>query len=200
MTDERPRPQYGEYATAEEQVNAGGVSGATSGGTTGSEPNAQSGLTPTVFSSLGSTRNSAPEATRGAAAGPSAGAPGVPHPWDLSLTIFLLTLNAYLVLTSIPDWVNLSATLTTGYRELGYGDYTSTELANAIGSGIVAVQGVLLVAVLYLAITRLRAQRRASPIVFGLGLVAVVLTVVLLMVAMTTDPALADYIATQRGS
>jgi hypothetical protein len=191
MTDERPRPQYGEYATPEEQVKAGGASGAAHVGKTGIEPSAQSGLTPSVFSPRGFT-----------AGGPAgaAGAPLVRRPWDLSITVFLLALNAYLVLTSIPDWLNLGVTLATGYTQLGYGDYTSTELANSVGLGIVAVQVALLISVLYFAIKRLRAQRRAFPITLGLGLLAVVLTMVLLMVAMTSDPALAAYIATQSGN
>lgn len=213
MTDERPRPQYGEYATPEEQVKAGGVpvaatgsaggsagtnagagtaAGATPVGKTGIASTAQSGATPTVFTALDSTPNSAP--------GGSAGAPLVRRPWDLALTVFLLALNAYMVLTSIPDWLNLSDTLATGYSQLGYGDYTNIALANSIGLGIVAVQAALLIAVLYLAIKRLRAGRRAFPIALGLGLLTVVLTMVLLMVAMTSDPALAAYIATQSGN
>jgi len=124
----------------------------------------------------------------------------VRRPLDLSLTVLLLSLNAYMVLTSIPDWLNLGATLVNGYTQLGYGDYTSIPLANSIGLGIVAVQVVLLVAVLYLAIRRLRSQRRGLPIAFGLGLLTIVLTMVLLMVAMTSDPALAAYIATQNGN
>jgi hypothetical protein len=124
----------------------------------------------------------------------------VRRPWDVSLTVFLLSLNAFMVLTSIPDWLNLGTTMTTAYTQLGYGDYTSTTMADSIGLGIVAVQVALLAAVLYLAITRLRAGRRAFPITLGVGLLAVVLTMVLLMIAMTADPALAAYIANQGGN
>ncbi len=187
MTDERPRPQYGEYATPEEQISAGGVP-APAPAPQPSNHHVASQTTPPRFDSA-LTPASTPTV-----------APLVRRPWDLSLTVFLLALNAYMVLTSIPDWLNLSETLAVGYTQLGYGDYTSTELANSIGFGIVAVQVALLIAVLYLAIKRLRAQRRAFPIALGLGLLAVVLTMVLLMVAMTSDPALAAYIATQSGN
>jgi hypothetical protein len=189
MTDERPRPQYGEYATPEEQVTAGGVPVAATG---------SSHAAAAAAAAAGATGGGAAPASATSAG--SAGAPLVRRPWDLSLTVFLLALNSYMVLTSMPDWLNLSDTLATGYTQLGYGAYTSTELANSIGLGIVAVQVALLIAVLYLAIKRLRAQRRGFPIVLGLGLLAVVLTMVLLMVAMTSDPALAVYIATQGGN
>jgi hypothetical protein len=187
MTEQRPRPQYGEYATPEEQLAAMGAQPA-------AQPVPHPVARPEMPPGVSSTAGAGTGAATGAA---SASAPVAPRPWDLSLTVFLLALNAFLVLTSIPDWLNLSATLATGYEQLGYGDYTSTELANSIGLGIVAIQVGLLITVLYVAVTRLRAQRRAFPITLGLGILGVVLTITLLMVAMTSDPALAAYIATQ---
>ncbi len=186
MAEERPRPQYGEYASPEEQILAGGTA-----------------VTPPE----NSPRNFAPPVPgtqlpggSGDVAKPGATAELAPEkrPFDTFVTTFILSLSAFIVISSSGGWADLPATLIQTYEQLGYGEFTSIELASTMGTVIAVVQSALLIMAAIMSIARLRA-RRASwwvPLVFGV--ISIVVTLILMMIVMMTDPALAAYLASTR--
>jgi hypothetical protein len=180
MTEPRPRPQYGEYASPDEQVAAGGYIPPAEP----VEPVAPASRPPARSAS---GRDSAPVAP---AAAPNRNR-------DMVFTTALLALGAYFVVSSIPGLIDLPATLRSAYAASGYGEYTSDATADALGLAAVIVQGVLFVATVWIAMLRLRAKKLAFPVALIGGVVTVVVVLVLVIMAMVLDPALAAYVNSQ---
>jgi hypothetical protein len=171
MSDQRARPEYGEYASVDEQVAAGGYR-------VEAEPPAPEPLAPPLA------------ATR------VAGAPPTTRPWDLALTVTFLVFGAYSVFSSIPSLLDFGSTLDQMYELSGYGDYTELGLARAIGIGILISQSVLFVLTVIVTMLRLRAHKLAFFVPLIGGVLAGIVIFVLLLVAMVSDPALAATIGT----
>ncbi|WP_349897438.1 DUF6264 family protein [Parafrigoribacterium soli] len=179
MTDSRPRPQYGEYATPEEQARAMG------------------------------THRSAPAVQAAAPSGPSlaqASAARDVHPStaqqvrssrDLVMTVTLLAIGLVWVLLSIPGAANLPDTLNRTYELQGYtGGYGPVALASMLGllmniSSIV-VWGISCA----VSVTLLRRHRRAAYVPIIGAVVAGAIALALTLVAMLSDPGLVAYINT----
>jgi len=198
VADERPRPQYGEYATPEEQVLAGGIA---------VPPRDQSPVQESSTSARSTTAHAKdslslpkPEASIGGAAssGINAQLARERRPLDTFVTTFVLSLSAFLVISTSGSWADLPGSLIATYKQLGYGEFTSIEFASTMGTVIAVVQSVLLIGAALVSILRLRAKRSSwwVPVVFGLA--SILLTIVLMAIVMMTDPALAAYIATQQ--
>jgi hypothetical protein len=125
-----------------------------------------------------------------------------PHPvarhrgptWDRVLTIGLLVLGILNVLTGIPQFLRLAETLDEAYAMQGLGDYTADSLASAIGIAVNAVNVVLLLVAVWLAVARLRAGKLAFWVPLSAGAASVIITITLLAVAMLGDPSLAAYL------
>ncbi|GAB3607296.1 hypothetical protein GCM10027413_27050 [Conyzicola nivalis] len=171
MSDQRERPQYGEYASVDEQVAAGGFR-------VEHEQPAAAPLAPP----LATTR--------------VPGAPPTPRPWDLALTVTFLVFGAYSVASSVPSLLDFGATLDQMYALSGYGDYTELELAHSIGIAILVSQSVLFVVTVIVTLIRLRARKLAFFVPLIGGALAGIVIFVLLLVAMVSDPALAATIGT----
>lgn len=182
MSDARERPQYGEYASVDEQIAAGGFA---------VEPDPVS--PPAHLPTNVPAERFAPSLATTRVVGESPAS----RPWDLALTTALLVVGAYSIVTSIPELLNFGATLKELYAAAGYGEYTSISLANGIGVGIVVTQAVIYIATVLLTIARLR-KRRIAFFVPVAGAVASGLVIfVLVLVAMTSDPALAAWVGSQ---
>jgi hypothetical protein len=167
MSEQRERPQYGEYASVDEQVAAGGYAVETAP----AAPPAQ--LAPPVATSR------------------VAGAPPAHRPWDLALTVAFLVFGAYSVVSSIPGLLDFGATINQIYALSGYGDYTELALADGIGIGILVSQSVLFVATVLVTALRLRAHKIAFFVPLVGGVVAGLVIFVLMLVAIVSDPAFA---------
>ena len=183
MTDQRPRPQYGEYASVDEQIAAGGIpvelEPVVTSPTTGVTGPADQGLVP-------------PDPSTRIPGGPPA-----PKSWDFALSVTLLIFGAYTVGSSIAGLLDFSAVLREVYAQAGYGEYTSDGLADSIGIAILVSQSVLFIATLVVTVLRLRAKRVAFFVPLIGGAVAGLLMVALVLVAMTADPALAAWVTSQ---
>ncbi|WP_210506872.1 DUF6264 family protein [Naasia sp. SYSU D00057] len=114
--------------------------------------------------------------------------------WDRVLTIGLLVLGVLNVLSSIPQFLRLPETLDEAYALQGFGDFTADSLASAVGVGINVVNVLLLLGAVALSVARLRAGRIAFWVPVVAGVLAVIATIVLLAVAMLSDPTLAAYL------
>lgn len=182
MSDHRPRPQYGEYASVDEQIAAGGIP---------VEP--EPVVTPSPANATVSDQGLvAPDpATR------VPGAPPAPKQWDFALSVTLLIFGAYTVGSSFAGLLDFSAVLREVYAQAGYGEYTSDGLADGIGIAILVSQAVLYIATLVLTVLRIRAKRVAFFVPLIGGAVAGILMLALVLVAMTADPALAAWVTSQ---
>ncbi|WP_349901772.1 DUF6264 family protein [Parafrigoribacterium humi] len=176
MTDQRPRPQYGEYATPEEQARALGLP-------------AQKAQHPSPAHQpdVPVLRDAARETKRAARA-------RFNRPRDIVITVTLLAIGLVWVLLSVPGTSDLAATLDRTYALQGYtGRYGPVALASAIGMAInissIALWGISAA----VSIGLMRTHRRAFyiPIIGAAisGTVAIVLT----LVALLSDPGLIAY-------
>jgi hypothetical protein len=206
MSDPRPRPQYGEYATPEVQAKAMGISLPTTpdSATSASSGAAATAGAPGSSASEGATDSSkqAPDVAaraRGAVPGypaPYASAPAVAgglhkrRNWDVVLTSMLLGFGAVSVTSTLSQYANFSVTLDKVVAQLGHGTYTANGLANSIGIGVNVAQ--ILIFVITAAVSILVIRR--GHIGFYIPLIGAVVFVVvftaLMMVALYGDPAL----------
>lgn len=179
MTDSRPRPQYGEYATPEVQAKAMGMRHAPT--------------TPLVRRP--EPAGAQPVAT--APAVPAATASGAPTGQiNRIVTVALLALGLINVLASIGSYLALPDTIQSVYNQLGAGKYTSAALASALGIVAVAMGAVFWLVTALISVQRLRRGRTAwwVPLV---GAAATFIALAIIMsIAVLSDPAFAAYSTT----
>lgn len=197
MTEQRPRPQYGEYASPEEQARAIGVP-------LEHAHHATSPVVPAVEPAQKPQKSErgAPHPETGKQAGqPDAvglgAATRVKRSRDTVVTVMLLMLGLAWVLLSIPGTSDLAGTLDRTYALQGYtGHYGPVALASTLGLVINISSLVLWGATCAVSVAVLRRHRRAFyiPIIGAVlsGLVVVALT----LVAMFNDPGLLAYLST----
>ncbi len=146
MTDPRPTPQYGEYATPAEVAAARGM--------TESELAAES----------------APPAPPHAVAPPSrslsSGPPVQPsgrgaqsRPPRHLLTMVLLAYGVWNTVTSIPTFLDLGGSLSESFSTLGYGDIRFGTAAHVVGIVVILFSILLLIGAIALSLRRIRAGR-----------------------------------------
>ncbi|GGE84644.1 DUF6264 family protein [Mycetocola zhadangensis] len=177
--NERQRPQFGEYATPDQQRDAIKVPLDDHE----SIP-VESHVSPTSHISVqGTPHTSAPAA---GASKPSAG--------DRFATIALLGIGLITVLMTIPALTNLPPAITSAFAQLDVGEYTSDGLAHSLGVGALVTEIVLWIVAAWLSTRALRKGKRAwwIPVVFGV--VANIVVFGAITVAMTVDPAFTEYV------
>ncbi|MDQ1526109.1 MAG: hypothetical protein QOG18_722 [Microbacteriaceae bacterium] len=200
MTEPRSRPQYGEYASPEDQAKAIRVPH-----TPQDQPNAEPApieaavSAPTGGSWLGPRQQSAvpgPSAMDGRAGT----ARQLGRPRDIGFTAALLAIGLFWILVSIPGMANLSATIQQTYAMEGYtGHYGPVALASAIGLAINISQLVLWGVTCALSVLAIRKRRRAFYIPLIGGAVSALVVMVLTIVAMLNDPGLLQFLSTLKG-
>ena len=168
MTDPRPRPQYGEYASRDDQAKAAG------------HP-APSFAPPTVPPAAGPTP------------APSARA-GTPRRWDIVLSVALLAYGAVNVVAGFFQFADLGAVLEQVYTRMGIGKYTPTPLAGTLGVVINVTSSVLFVLTALLTTRLLRRGRLAFYLPIIGGVLAWIVSFVCVAVLMFGDPAFTAYV------
>ena len=203
MSDPRPRPQYGEYASPEDQAKAMGIAAerhdgvspetehpAPAQGQTVTSPHGAAEQAPGASARVapswtGSTAASASQKTATVA---DAGRPR--RRWDVILTAVLLGLGFASVMSSYSQYANFPATLDTVVGSMGYGGYGATGLASAIGIALNSAQIVIFAIAAVVAIRLVRRGRIGFYVPLAGAVVFVVVAVVLMFVALNGDPAL----------
>ena len=173
MTDERPRPQYGEYASPDEQAEA-----------MGKVPEPE--LAPPI-----------PSERIDSAKVPGEVLPA-PRPWDRIVTTGLIALGTFAVLTYFPVLATLGDTFSQAFTVAGYGDFQSESLANSVGTVLNVVMVALYLVSLFFALRALRAGKRAFWIPLTAGVGFVVIVTIAAVVIMSNDPAFQAYVETIR--
>lgn len=177
----RQRPEYGEYASPEEQAQAIARSQPR-------EASVPSDRPPHAAPAP------APAAPTGSLPAPQAATPV--RTGDRVATVFLLALGLVYLIGGAGGYLALGTTLDTVYAQFGLGDYTPTSATPAFGVAIVACQAVIWITTALWSYRRLSRGRR-SWWVPALGAVATFLvTVVLFGVLLAGDPAFLAYVST----
>jgi len=176
MTERRERPQYGEYATVDEQIAAGGFA---------VEPD------PVPQPEQGPADPAPP-----AAAARVVGDPPATRTWDFVLTTALLVFGAYSVVSSIPDMLDYSGGMAEVFATAGIGKYTSTGLADSIGVALLVSHIVIYAVTAVLTLVRVRARKLSFFVPLAGAVLYALATLVLTGVALFSDPAYAAWLAT----
>jgi hypothetical protein len=160
MSDERPRPQYGEYATPEQQASAAGLP----------------------------YQPPAPDAAaRVNVAPPSSETPVSPavqarsaYPGDRLGTLFLLGIGVFTLLQSLPEYLSYSTALNSINKQLGIGAFPLVSLADKVGIALLVVHVVIFLLTVWWALRTLARGKRAFYIpLVGFAVFAVIYSVVI---------------------
>lgn len=170
MTDERPRPQYGEYATPEQQAAAMGKKYV---------PPQPVAPTPPVAQQESAHRDGTNSADRqGSAAGAYPGRqPGYANRF---LTVFLLALGGLNLLTAVPGYLNLTSTFKAFMKAYGTAGITVPSSINGAGIPVIIANVVLYGLTVFLSALALR-RGRASVYIPILGFLVFGLVVAILI-------------------
>lgn len=166
----RPRPQFGEYATPEEQKKAIKVPL----DDTESVP-VESQMSPTSHITMQPTARPAPNGNRFA-------------------TVLLLGIGLVTVLLSMPALLDLPAATRSAFSQLGVGEFTSDALATTMGWTALIIEVVLWGVALWLSLRALNRGKVAWWIPLVFGVIANIAVFVCVAVAMAGDPSFAEYV------
>jgi hypothetical protein len=191
MTDNerRPRPQFGEYATPEEQRASIQVPPEIAHASE-SVPVARTSMPPALTQPPGSS-----PARDSAALSATAGR----HAGDRIATIALLTFGLFNVVTTVPGLLDLSSTLNTAFERMGVGSFTPTATASAIGIVLAVFYSLAWLATLGLSLRSLRAGRVSFWIPLVAGIVVTIVAMVCFLVLFFGDPAFMEYVSRNAG-
>ena len=164
------RPQYGEFATPEEQAAASGV---------------PAPLAPPVPGT----------AVRVA---PPLDAPRQRPRWDSILTTVLLALGAYTVITSFIDTSAIGEAFATTFRQFEFGEFSSFDAASRMALVVAFVQLVAYVVTVALSLRSARQNRVTFAIPLIAGVVTTVVCALLLMSVVVNDPAYLTWVESQQ--
>lgn len=211
MTENRPVPEFGEYATPEEQrermglppIAAEAVEGGAVAGTAAAvpAPGQRYSPPPPEFVPEPGTRRARRVAETGSAS--EAGTPasgsatltstpdvsGLPVPRDRGISIFLLILGALSMIGYIANFQRLSAYVQVAYDQLDVGTVTTGGRMDIIGWVALGLLILLYVIALRWTTVRIRARKLSWFIPLAAGVLAAVITLIAIGMAMVGDPA-----------
>ena len=160
MNDERPRPQYGEYATPEQQASAAGLP---------YQPPA-----PDAAARV----NAAPPASQAPVSPADPAKPA--YPGDRLGTLFLLGIGVFTLLQSLPQYLSYSTALNAIDKQIGIGAFPLVALADKVGIGLLVAHVLIFLVTVWWALRTLAHGKRAFYIpLVGFAAFAVIYTVVI---------------------
>lgn len=183
MTEARPTPQYGEYASPQEQAKV----------IARSLPPVPPVLQP-KDSKTAVTPALAPPASAPVVASASGPAVRPRRRWDLALSIGMLAYAAVTILAGFSQYSDLPSLLNQVYAQQGIGTFAGTEFAATAGFAINASNLIIYASVLPLTVARLRARRIAFWIPLAGGVLAAIITGSLMIAVMVNDPTFIEYV------
>jgi len=199
--DGRPRPQYGEYATPEEQLahikepppymleqHPAARAGTSVQGSGSVGPAAG----PADRSDASSGPAASQQRTAAQPAGPRQQA--MSRGIDRFATLGLLALGLYSVLTTLVTMTDLPGYLDHAMDQIGVGSYTSTPATGVVAAVISGVNILVWIAAAALATMSLRAGRVSFWIPLVAGVFVTLVTGVCYAVLLMNDPSFIDYV------
>lgn len=197
MSESRPRPQFGEYASPEEQR-------ARIAEPIDEQRAEELGIAPVVPVERQPRQQQEPtlrEQTREPATVPpgTAAAAGTrPVAGDRLATSILLGLGLVGLIVTMPGLLDLPGQIRALLFRAGISGYSTDGLASAMGSLALGLQILLWVVAVLLSSRSLRAGRLTFWIPLVAGVVANVAVVILVAVALGADPAVLEYVRSQQ--
>lgn len=185
MTDEhRPQPEFGQYATPQEQANAIAKSLPT--------PN----ITPTAKTQSehgGSRAAKIPPAPAPRSIDPkTAQARGVRG--DRLITMILLAVGFAYTLSGIPTYLSPQNSINLMYKQMGIGTYVATGATSGIGVAVIATQLLIWVLAAIWAFRQIRRGHASWWIPILAAVITVLVSAALLAVLLMADPAFTKFI------
>lgn len=196
----RPRPQYGEYATPQDQAQA----------IAGSHPPLSEALTGHSIATPVEPPSSAvrpgmkpgvkpaakpgvtPGAKRGTRLGALAGSK--PRRWDIILTAMFIGYGGVNVISQLFLDSNLTSVLRQLYSTQGIGDYSPTPLATTLAIVLNVITAVLFFVTVLVTMAQLRRGRIAFYIPLIGGAIALIFAIIFVSVLLAGDPTFSAYI------
>ena len=174
---ERPRPEYGEYASSAEQAAALGRSGALP---TPVEKSPAGGMSPIVpTAELRLSHQGSPSIER------------TPSLVDRLVTVFLVTFWAVFVIGDAVSFLNLGESLRAPMKQIGIENYHATELTAGIGIAMLVSQVMLWAVAAVWSYRRLSLKKISWWVPVVLGVLSFIVLVILLGTLLATDPSIA---------
>ncbi len=112
-------------------------------------------------------------------------------------TTVLLALGLVYVLGGFPSYLELTQTLDLAYAQWGIGSYAATNLTAGIGIAIMVTQALIWLASAYLAFRRLRQDRSSWWIPLIGAILALIASTALMATLLLADPAFSTFLTTQ---
>jgi hypothetical protein len=185
MTDpeERKRPQFGEYATPEEQRASIQV------------PFDEAHPEPVPVPVTRSASTAPADNPRPYPAAPARG-PGAAttRSGDRFATIALLAIGLINVVTTVPGLFHLSDTLNQTFKQMDIGSFTATPTAAAVGIGLAVFYVLAWLATLALSLRAMRAGRISFWIPLVAGVVVTIVAMICFLALFFGDPSFMDYV------
>ena len=203
---ERPRPEYGEYATPQDQANA--IAKALppvsplltpADRPTAVTPAAESraGVGRASVGRAGSTPAAATPASGSAArtTGPVTESSRPRRRWDLVLSIGLLVYGLLTVFGGFVQYSDIPAIINQAYAAQRIGEFTSIEQADTVGTTIIVANVAIYAITAFVTVRLLRARRLAFYVPLVGGAVAATISVILILTLVINDPAFREFVA-----
>ncbi len=209
MSDDRPRPRYGEYATPQEQAEI----------VARSMPPVSPLLTPadqptsvhpgsvhpgsvrpgsahpgSAHPQAGDSRPGVASAGRGSDQTPRQTSQAKPRAWDRILSLALLGYGLFTVVTGLFQYADLASVIQQVYDVQGIGTFTATPSVDTAGVVLRLALVVVWIATALLTVPMLRAGRIAFYIPLIGGAVMGILMTVILTGLLIADPTFMDYV------
>ena len=193
--DDRPKPQYGEYATPEEVAEARG-------------PLPVEPTDPVSRLAAPISRPASPRAAKASSrpspslssAPPPRGAPvAARHPRQANnlITVLLLVVGIWNTVTSIPSYLDFGTVLTQGVAVAGYGTVTFGAAAHTAGIVLLAISCLLLIAAVGVSLQLIRSGRRSIWVPVVAAALYLVASLVVMSVVVANTPALLHVLQNQ---
>ncbi|MBG6239313.1 hypothetical protein IWX78_002292 [Mycetocola sp. CAN_C7] len=172
MSDQRPRPQFGEYATPEEQQKAIKVP----------LDDAESVPVESQVSPSSHISVQTPPQQKAAPGG------------NRFATVLLLGIGLVTILVSLSALADLPTAIDSAFSQLGVGDFTAVSLAATMGWTAIILEVALWGFALWLSLRALKRGKAAWWIPLVFGVVANLVVFVCVAIAMAGDPSFMEYV------
>lgn len=186
-TPDRPRPQYGEYATPEQLAAARGLTLA----------QMQDQITPPRVAVPADS--AAPAAATAAAQSADAAAPAQKRRLvDRAVTIGLLVFGLFYTLLNIPGFLAMSETMQLSYDFMGYGEFRATDLAATLGVVAAVLQVAIWLVTASVSFAMMKRGRAAWWVAVAGGMVALIAFAVISTIILSGDPTFVEMLNNNR--
>lgn len=202
-------PEYGEYATPQEQAKAIAKSLPRPSMAASSSSTQSHSVTESPPHTEQQQRSQPDQPSQSVHRGAQLAPPGSPakNLWSREATArpanagnrlattVLLALGLVYVLGGIPSYLELTQTLDQAYAQWGIGTYTPTNLTTGIGIVIMVTQILIWLATAFLAFRRLRQSRTSWWIPLVGAILAMIVSTVLIAILLSSDPAFTTFVS-----